>query len=805
MNLKNKLLLTRIILDSMLKIIPKIFVSTLFIVTLLLESPHAQTHIYSTEIWGKWLREKSPYYIHGNVTITSKNKLIIEAGVQIMFTGHYSLIAKGSLEAQGSKTDSIIFSAADSEKGWNGIRFINTQQNNNLNFCTFKYVAAKAFIGDYVAQPEKDTTAVFNEDGGAIICMNSRVNIFNCTFKNNCAMVGGGAISCIDNSKVRITHCKIQNNDATLSGGGICISNSKASIENCLISGNSAQKRGGGGLDCLRSEIKITDCVISDNTSYSGGGVRCIYESIAEINNCTIERNYAKYGGGIEFNENTNGKIVNSTLTKNQADFGGAVCIVEFSNPKISNCDIRDNISRKKGGGIFIAESGKSTISDCSIINNYSEGDGGGIYCLDVSPVLESLIIKNNSADHNGGGIYSEFARIKLAGLTINFNNAQKGAGIYFENCPGIVFKKEKRSNIYSNRAEQLGSDLCVLSGPTTEVYLDTFTVAKPSEIHAYPLSNLKLNIKHAKIFQFSSDLYVDQFQGDDLNSGLSPSDPLCTLHMAFSKILADSIEPHIIYLNNGEYTSAGIDLVLSLKALKFVSISSYWQSELRIVGDKIVVFTPWWKSYAAFISYFCIFIILLFGFWYYQRRRQSIKNQLLREHLEADKLREMDHLKSRFFANISHEFRTPLTLILGPMQSVLAKIRDVGLKNELNLVLRNATRLERLVNQLLDLSRLEAGKMNLEVQQLDIIPLLRKIVLAFTSLAERKKISLKYKSTSKSLFAYIDQDKIEKIINNLLSNAFKFTPEGGRISVTASELHPPQSPLDRGKDLFPP
>jgi signal transduction histidine kinase/DNA-binding response OmpR family regulator len=384
--------------------------------------------------------------------------------------------------------------------------------------------------------------------------------------------------------------------------------------------------------------------------------------------------------------------------------------------------------------------------------------------------------------------------------LTINFNNAQKGAGIYFENCPSIVFKKEKRSNIYSNRAEQIGSDLCVLSGPVTNVYLDTFTVAKPNEIHAYPLNNIKLNIKHAKIVQFSRDLYIDQSQGDDLNAGLSSSDPLRTLHMAFSKILADSISPHTIYLNNGEYSSAGIDLVQSLRTLKFVSISSYWQSELRIAGDKIVVFTPWWKSYAAFISYFCILTILLIGFWYYQRRRQSIKNQLLREHLEAEKLRELDHIKSRFFANISHEFRTPLTLILGPMQSVLAKIRDIGLKNELNLVLRNATRLERLVNQLLDLSRLEAGKMNLQVQQLDIIPLLRKIVLAFTSWAERKKISLKYKNTLDSLLAYIDQDKIEKIMNNLLSNAFKFTPEGGKIVVDVSILQPPLSPFTKGE-----
>ena len=140
--------------------------------------------------------------------------------------------------------------------------------------------------------------------------------------------------------------------------------------------------------------------------------------------------------------------------------------------------------------------------------------------------------------------------------------------------------------------------------------------------------------------------------------------------------------------------------------------------------------------------------------------------------------------MKSRFFANISHEFRTPLTLILGPLQSILTKIRDSDLINEVKLILRNAARLEYLVNQLLDLSRLEAGKMHLQVEQVNIIPLLRKIVLAFTSLAERMKISLKFKTKLESLPAWIDRDKIEKIINNLLSNSFKFTSENGRIEV---------------------
>jgi len=198
----------------------------------------------------------------------------------------------------------------------------------------------------------------------------------------------------------------------------------------------------------------------------------------------------------------------------------------------------------------------------------------------------------------------------------------------------------------------------------------------------------------------------------------------------------------------------------------------------------KITITPPWWRTNFAYVVYFLIIALTLYTLRTYDKKRQRLKHDLELEHLHAEKLEEVDRMKSRFFANISHEFRTPLTLILGPLQSILAKIRDIEFKKELKLILRNATRLEHLVNQLLDLSRLESGKLNLQVEQVDLIPLLRKMVLAFTSLAERKKIILKFRSKAESLPAYIDKDKIEKIINNLLSNAFKFTPEGGRITV---------------------
>jgi signal transduction histidine kinase len=148
----------------------------------------------------------------------------------------------------------------------------------------------------------------------------------------------------------------------------------------------------------------------------------------------------------------------------------------------------------------------------------------------------------------------------------------------------------------------------------------------------------------------------------------------------------------------------------------------------------------------------------------------------------EAEKMHEVDELKSRFFANISHEFRTPLTLILGLAKKIVDKTKETTSRADAGIIKRNANRLHGLVNQLLDLSKLESGNMTLKTSPLNVIPLLRGLVLSFASFAERKRITLKFNSDEEEIIIYIDKDKIEKIVTNLLSNAFKFTPERGKI-----------------------
>ncbi|MCP5104257.1 MAG: response regulator [bacterium] len=147
--------------------------------------------------------------------------------------------------------------------------------------------------------------------------------------------------------------------------------------------------------------------------------------------------------------------------------------------------------------------------------------------------------------------------------------------------------------------------------------------------------------------------------------------------------------------------------------------------------------------------------------------------------------LEEMDKAKSRFFANISHEFRTPLTLIMGPLEQILSDNPQKEMKAKARLMLRNSQRLLNLINQLLELARLDSGKMKLEVSEQNIVPFLRNIVMCFESLAAQNKLDLIFNNEDENMPVYFDTEKLEKIITNLLSNAFKYTSAEGSITVT--------------------
>ncbi|MGD1944691.1 MAG: ATP-binding protein [Croceivirga sp.] len=149
-------------------------------------------------------------------------------------------------------------------------------------------------------------------------------------------------------------------------------------------------------------------------------------------------------------------------------------------------------------------------------------------------------------------------------------------------------------------------------------------------------------------------------------------------------------------------------------------------------------------------------------------------------------KLKELDTLKTNFFTNISHEFRTPLTLILSPLQELMGQKNNTKTANALSVIHRNAKVLTNLTNQLLDLSKLEAGELALQVQEGDLKQFLKVVSASFESLAVTQNVHFVTQFEKAPETAFFDEDKVQKILNNLLSNAFKFTAEEGKVRITA-------------------
>ena len=189
------------------------------------------------------------------------------------------------------------------------------------------------------------------------------------------------------------------------------------------------------------------------------------------------------------------------------------------------------------------------------------------------------------------------------------------------------------------------------------------------------------------------------------------------------------------------------------------------------------------------------------------EERTRELRAEKEKTEKQARRLVELDEAKNRFFANISHEFRTPLTLVLGPLQDAIDGAYGAvspKLNRQHILMRRNTRRLLRLVNQLLDLSKLESGKMELHQQPGDIVAFLRELVRVFTPMAERRRVSLRLDATTKSLPTRYDPDALEKVFANLISNALKFTPEGGSVVLNVAVI-PTESPMATEEGSFSP
>jgi signal transduction histidine kinase/ligand-binding sensor domain-containing protein/DNA-binding response OmpR family regulator len=201
----------------------------------------------------------------------------------------------------------------------------------------------------------------------------------------------------------------------------------------------------------------------------------------------------------------------------------------------------------------------------------------------------------------------------------------------------------------------------------------------------------------------------------------------------------------------------------------------------------KIIVLPPFWKTPVAYLLYLLLTAIVLFLARRMIIQRAKLRFALDQERKEAKRMHEMDLMKIRFFTNMSHELRTPLSLILAPVEKLLKNPQQPDPKKQYEVIRRNAKRLLHLVNQLLDFRKMEVNELKLNTRLGNVMKFMKDISVSFIDLAEKKNISFSYHDEAEALYTFFDHDKIERILFNLLSNAFKFTPENGAVTI---EVH---------------
>jgi signal transduction histidine kinase/DNA-binding response OmpR family regulator/ligand-binding sensor domain-containing protein len=201
------------------------------------------------------------------------------------------------------------------------------------------------------------------------------------------------------------------------------------------------------------------------------------------------------------------------------------------------------------------------------------------------------------------------------------------------------------------------------------------------------------------------------------------------------------------------------------------------WSGHVRQL--RVQITPPGWQTGWAYGAYGLLVLALLWGYSQFRTRQIQQRQHQLNQQREADQLRRLDELKTRFFANVTHELRTPLTLILGPAQQLKTRLNDPRDQQWAATIDRQAHQLLSLTNQLLDLSRLEAGVVSVQAQPGDLVTFVAQLIESMRPEADRKGLTLELTNALPGSLYWFDADKLERILLNLLTNAIKFTQHG--------------------------
>jgi signal transduction histidine kinase/DNA-binding response OmpR family regulator len=655
---------------------------------------------------------------------------------------------------------------------------------------------------------------------------------------------GGGGV-CLLNAGGRIAHNIIRDNmltthDSTtfVYGAGISTLDAVGKrplppfliIEQNTVVGNSCSghrtEAAGvwvGQPAIVRHNIIVENRASSRSRSFGGG----IYVSLTDAYDVAVEGNY---------------------ICRNAASIGGGALItcafVRRGRTIFSNNIIANNEAFEVGGAVNIAEESYAIFVNNTIVQNKGLASGGGINVTSAAhAVLVNNIIWQNAGDQVSiWGIVQAWNNLVEGGIRGRDNLDQPpmflpGDSLFrlSPNSPGIgtgigSFRLADRDFFLPNRdfrdmarPDPSGSDPD-LGASETSAGLGAASL----RIRADRLSESGRNVKVTVIIrqltpavrtpetreivragQMSTTVVVndrDRRTLDSSSSGVSVALPAGrnNFEVEILSRARDTTKGLIVY-----YHLEGLDPHVSILREKHGSAFQTYsdlkpgtyhlilqpQDDSRIIGHtnrvsiEIIVLPFWYQRWWAYGLFAAGVIFLAVVFVNVQARKTRLEHALALQRLKSEKLGELDRAKSRFFANLSHEFRTPLTLILGPADQLESVEKELHKKEQLGVIRRNAERLLRMVNQLLQFARIESGTMKLRVSLQPIPPLLKRIASSFSTAAVKKGVALSVEIEPTSFQGYLDTEKIEHIVENLLSNAIKYTHAGGRVDLAARRV----------------
>ena len=355
----------------------------------------ADTHIPYGNVSGIWTIEGSPYIIDGHINVPVDSTLVIEPGVNVIFSDQYYFRIYGKLLSEGTLNDTINFTVQDTISDLAGIYFLDTditlQDSSKVKFCKF--------------------------DPGFLSFNNSSNIVFT-----NSVVINGGGVFCSEANPI-LADLLISNNTTEYYGGGIyCTDSSNPSLINVTISGNTAA--GAGGIWCNNNSNPTLDNVSIENNSPNG--ISCTYSSSPILINVTINGNE---GGGIACFNNSN-PILDSVIISNNTVWGGLFCI--NSSPILTNVIISGNSGGEFGGGIYFEGTGSLLLQEVIITGN-SALWGGGLAVIGygeeiVEIVMVNGIVADNYADDDAGGIFCHVGvNLSLTNVTVSENSVDAG------------------------------------------------------------------------------------------------------------------------------------------------------------------------------------------------------------------------------------------------------------------------------------------------------------------------------------------------------------------------------------------